>query len=78
MAANEIQASNDESRRLVAERLAATEIHLAPQRQAGRCLGSHQAAALAHPRAWCCVRLAARNVPHRHYYSKCAHASPGD
>lgn len=30
MAANEIQASNDESRRLAAERLAATEIHLAP------------------------------------------------
>ena len=30
MAANEIQTSNDESRRLVAERIAATEIHLAP------------------------------------------------
>ena len=30
MAANEIQASNNESRRLAAERLAATEIHLAP------------------------------------------------
>lgn len=30
MAASEIQTSNDESRRLVAERLAATEIHLAP------------------------------------------------
>ena len=30
MAANEIQTSNDESRRLVAERIVATEIHLAP------------------------------------------------